>query len=593
MLSPIGRSTPGLIIVLAALLAGCSQPDRPVDGGGSAPTAAAAAPAAVDAPGARVPFTTLEAEADGTLTNGTRRVMGVPVERSPESEASGYGYVQLERVGDHLEFPQVPAADALVIRHCIPDAPAGGGITATLGLYVNGVRRQSLSLSSRHNWLYGTGKPGENGQGNTPTAFPHVYWDETRVFISGGIRAGDRLRLQKDAGDEAAFYRIDLVDVELAGAPLAAPAGALAVTGFGADGGDGKPDTQAMRDCIAAARVQGRPVWIPPGRYLVDGSLRLDGVRVQGAGMWHSTLVFTEVPERWTGVFDLAGAGSAVADLAIDGPLVSRKGPLHGFTGFARDWQVRRVWISHTNTAFWVAGDDGVVSACRVRFTYADGININNGSRLTTHRVLVEDNHCRGCGDDSIAILCHQPAAGQKAEDRQTVQVTVRHNTAIAPWWASCCDLAGGEGHVIEDNLFEGAGLVINLPAAYPMQPQGAAVIRRNLLRRCGTGYQDQRRGALWIYAGSTTIDGVVVEDNRIVQPLFKGIDIQGSCPQAIVFRNNRIEAPGVEAVSIGAKAQGSGRFIANQVLDLPAGVTALVNRSASYAVVQEGNSWR
>ena len=28
-----------------------------------------------------------------------------------------------------------------------------------------------------------------------------------------------------------------------------------------------------------------------------------------------------------------------MADLAIDGPLVSRKGPLHGFTGFARDWQ--------------------------------------------------------------------------------------------------------------------------------------------------------------------------------------------------------------------------------------------------------------
>lgn len=584
---------PWSLLLVAALLGACAPAgDRPADAEAAAATAAVAAPPALDAPGARVPFTTLEAEADGTLTNGTRRVMGAPV-AGPESEASGYGFVQLDRTGDYLEFPQVPAADALVIRHCIPDAPAGGGITATLGLYINGERRQSLALSSRHTWLYGSGKPHENGQAQEPSPHPHVFWDETRVFIRGGLRPGDRLRLQRDAGDEAAFYRIDLVDVELAGPPLAAPADALAVAQFGADGGDDRADTRAFADCIAAAKAQGRPVWVPAGRYLLDAGLHLDGVRVQGAGMWHATLVHTVVPERWTGVFSLGGDGASVSDLAIEGPLTRRQGPLHGFTGGGRNWQVRRVWVTHTNTALWITGEDGVVAGCRVRFTYADGININNGKAHAVNRVLVEDNHCRGCGDDSIAILCHRPEPGQKPEDRRTAQVTVRRNTAVAPWWASCCDLAGGDGHVIEDNLFEGAGLVINLPGAYPMQPQGAAVIRRNLLRRCGTDYQEQRRGALWIYAGSTTIDGVVVEDNRIVRPLFKGIDIQGSCAQAIVFRNNRIEAPGMEAVSIGARAQGSGRFIANQVLDLPAGTTALVNRSASYAVVQEGNSWR
>ena len=550
---------------LVFLLAACSeQPSAPT----RVVSSAATAPVEF---GARVPFVTCEAEDPANRTTGTVHLMTTPVEPSPEREASGYGYVELAQTGQYVEFAGLPAANGIVVRHCIPDAPEGDGQSATLGLYINDERRLSLTLSSHHNWLYGkTGNPGENGQSNQPTDHPHVFWDESRFIVPGGIKPGDRVRVQKDTGDTAAFYRIDLLDAEQVPLPRERPAGALSIGDFGANGQDAATDTAAIRACLAAAKERHVAVWLPPGRFLVNGSLGVDGVVVQGAGMWHTTVEFTERPKRWAGVFSLAGDGAQVADLTIEGPSTARTEPLHGFTGQPHHWSIRRVWITHTNTAFWMSGEDGVIAECRVRFTYADGINLNNGKSGYLRRVLVEDNHARGCGDDSMAILCSMPVDGQRPEDHASEQVTLRHNTTIAPWWASNCDLAGGSGHVIEDNLFEGTGLVVNLPGAYPMQPQGAAIIRHNLLRRCGSDYRTQRRGALWIYPGSTTISGLVVADNRIIAPLFTGIDLQGTQHQDCEFRDNLITSPGEDAIRIGAKVSGSARFSGTRIEGLP-----------------------
>jgi hypothetical protein len=568
-------AVPGCIAV-GVLLTSCAEVPTPARHTASEP---ASAPVAGVEFGARTPFTTCEAEDPANVTTGVIRVMGEPIEPSPEREASGYGYVELNRTGQYLDFATLPAADGIVVRHCIPDAPEGGGQSATLGLYINGERRLSLTLSSHHNWLYSkTSSAGENGQSNTPTAFPHVFWDESRFIVPGGIKPGDRVRLQKDATDTADFYRIDLIDAEPVAPPLERPAQALAITDFGAAGKDAATDTAAILACLAAARERHLPVWLPPGRFLVNASLPVDGLVVSGAGMWYTTVAFTELPRTWTGVFNLQGTGDRVSDLTIEGPSTARTEPLHGFSGLAHDWRVERVWITHTNTAFWIAGEDGVISHCRVRFTYADGINVNNGKSAFARRILIEDNHVRGCGDDSIAILCHEPTADQRAEDRRSEQVTIRHNTTVAPWWAANCDLAGGRGHVIEDNLFTGNGLVVNLPAAYPMQPQGAAVIRHNLLRRCGNDYRGQRRGALWIYAGSTTISDLQVTDNRIEEPLFAGVELQGKMRQTITFRNNLIRNSGGEGFRIGTVAQGEATFSGNQVTGLKPGMPVILN---------------
>jgi hypothetical protein len=77
---------------------------------------------------------------------------GLPgaAEMRPELEASGRGFVELARTGDSVTFHVGRAADAFVLRHCIPDAPGGGGQAATLSHLVNGKIRQSLALSTKH-----------------------------------------------------------------------------------------------------------------------------------------------------------------------------------------------------------------------------------------------------------------------------------------------------------------------------------------------------------------------------------------------------------------------------------------------------------
>lgn len=550
-------------------------------------------------PGARVPFVTLEAEEAagrrGQVVRLTERPK--PGVCAPEIEASGRGYVELKDVGDHVEFPCPAAANALVIRHCLPDAPTGGGISATLGLYVNGRRIQDVALSSKHNWLYAkSDKPGMNGQSNTPTPFPHAFWDETGLFLDRAVKPGDALRLQKDERDTAAFYRIDLIEPEFVPPPLARPANTLSIADYGAKGDDAAADTAAIRRCIDEAGTQGKSVWFPPGRYLQNAKLLLNGVRVQGAGMWHSTLHAVAGAQAKRvfggyGGFRLRGEGAGVSDLCIAGSDTcrSRFGTI-AFTGAGRQWAIRNVWMTHLTVGLWMCGADAEVSGCRVRMTYADGININNGKDAYAERVRVAHNHVRGTGDDGLAVLSHESSTNRSRN------ITLRRNTVVAAWWGNTCDLAGGFGHVIEENLFQDAcmsGFTINLPRAYPMHPLTGAVVRRNTFVRCGGNAHGQRRGAIWIFPGSTTITGTTIAENRIVDPLFRGIHLAGTHTQELVFAGNVIERPGEDGIYIEQRVTGAGTFRDNTVRGLAEGHRALVNAGANaYRLRAEGNDW-
>ncbi|MES2696263.1 MAG: glycosyl hydrolase family 28-related protein, partial [Verrucomicrobiota bacterium] len=266
-----------------------------------------------------MPFITHEAEAVANKTTGTRvavKEKPTAATSTPELEASGRAFVALDATGEYLDIPVTRAADGLVLRHCIPDAPSGGGATATLSLYVNGKFRQSLTLSSRYNWLYGHDN-NRNGQSNDPAAgTPHVFWDDTRFRITGGVAPGDTLRLQKDERDTAAFYRIDLVDLEAVPLPLAPPPTGtfLSVVDFGATANDETDDTPALLKCIEAARVAKKTVWVPSGSFQHTQKFTLDGVAVQGAGMWHTTLVGI----RGQHGFMLRGKNPRISDLTIE-----------------------------------------------------------------------------------------------------------------------------------------------------------------------------------------------------------------------------------------------------------------------------------
>ena len=125
--------------------------------------------ATVQTVGATTPFTTIEGEA-GTLGGGAVKhvLQTIPANAlsSPELEASGRSYVELAAPGSFVSWINpVDSDNTINIRECIPDAPGGGGIDATLDLYINGTLRQAIPLTSRQTWVY----DGTNGNNNGMT----------------------------------------------------------------------------------------------------------------------------------------------------------------------------------------------------------------------------------------------------------------------------------------------------------------------------------------------------------------------------------------------------------------------------------------
>jgi len=130
--------------------------------------------------GADCPWTTQQAEHCGT----NAPVMGPSVEYlKPQSEASGRSYVSLQRQGDYLEFKAAKAANAIVLRYSIPDAPTGGGTDATLSLDINGKFARKLNLASRYSWIYG-----DFPWSNDPSkGKAHHFFDESRALIPDAV----------------------------------------------------------------------------------------------------------------------------------------------------------------------------------------------------------------------------------------------------------------------------------------------------------------------------------------------------------------------------------------------------------------------
>ncbi|RYZ75168.1 MAG: hypothetical protein EOP04_33670, partial [Proteobacteria bacterium] len=154
--------------------------------------------------GATTSFTTLEAE-EGVIAGGAMKSVIqsgslIPELSTPEKEASGLGLVTLSAPGQSVSWTN-PVADAngIVVRACIPDSASGGGITATLNLYVDGEFRQALTLSSKQSWNYGSSStnlddPNAGGK-------PFRFYNEDHVILTLPIAAGRRITLKKEASN--------------------------------------------------------------------------------------------------------------------------------------------------------------------------------------------------------------------------------------------------------------------------------------------------------------------------------------------------------------------------------------------------------
>ena len=415
---PAGAATPPAHAPEAARTVSASVPHQPH----------AAAPAAAPA-GATVPFTVYEAEAGATGGGATVTALtSAPATQysSAALEASGHSYVHLGGTGSSVRWTNTTGAPIsfLNVRASIPDSASGGGTTATLDLYVNGVFRQALNLNSRQTWVYeGNGNYNTSDNQNPADGDPRVFWDEAHTFVTGApIPAGATFSLQKDAANSASSYDVDSVDVENPPAPLPQPANSISITSCGAvsdsNPTNGAADSQsvdsraAIQSCINQAQSQGKVLWIPQGTFYVKGTagLTAQGITIAGAGLWYST-VYRDVPvpnsTPLAALFDVTSC--TVRNFHIDANAVSRS--TIGGDGGAMDttgtnWVADGIWTQHTMSGFWASGTGGTVRNSRLTAIWADGINVNNVSlgADTGNDLTVTDNFVRGTGDDAIAV---------------------------------------------------------------------------------------------------------------------------------------------------------------------------------------------
>ena len=493
--------------------------------------------------GAEMPFVTCfaaDAEHTGTLLQSVLRgeIAGEAVTRRA---------VRLERTGDRITFRAPKPFNAIVVRYCIPDAPQGGGIEASLSVLAAGKSAAKLPLHSRYTWLYADSDGGleeDPAVARKPGGFARNFFEEARLLFDQEYPAGTELTLQKAAGDDAAFYVIDLVDFELVPPEKPCPENALSVTDFGAVPNDDGDDTAALRKCVEEAKKQRKQVYIPRGVFRQDGILELDGVTVSGAGMWYTTITTHALPPpngSWSGNlgFRLAGREIGIQDLHIIGLSRRRSRPFQrGVIGSGENFKIERLWIERSGVGIWIGNcRDGVIRDCRFRNNKADGINVNNNS----HRVLIENCHARGNGDDSFAAFSNtDKGAGLTGGNSD---IFFRRNTSESNWWGNGIGLYGGKNIVAEKNLVRAAQPVagIQVSTGHNAWPFESVIVRNNWIVDSGGVNWKQKFGSIWVHSPGAVIDGAVIEGNTVLGGQNDAVKLQGGNTISLLLKGNRV----------------------------------------------------
>ena len=355
--------------------------------------------------GAIIPWVTYEAE-----TMETNAVVSDPAESyrpyTAANESSCKRYVMLVDQGDYVKLTAQSPSNTILVKYSIPDSPDGSGLDATLSLYINGSHYADLKMTSRLSWFYGNfGEHVPNAFSNNPVhGKPRYRYDEVAIILpqDAAISEGDTIKLQKDEGDEADYYIIDLVDLEWIEAPKSMPEGFLSVTDFGAVPDDGKSDSLAFADAIAEAKRHGKAVWIPEGTFHLDAPQKLSDVTIQGAGMWYSRLFVDKTVQ----VLQPRGGQIILSDFAIVSDADVRvNSTSNGLTGyFGRGSRVSRLWIEHVQGGIWSGNmgltEETVFQDLRIRNTMYDGINLFSGTMSS----VIRNCTARNVGDDAFVV---------------------------------------------------------------------------------------------------------------------------------------------------------------------------------------------
>ncbi|MGI1777456.1 YSIRK-type signal peptide-containing protein [Streptococcus raffinosi] len=506
--------------------------------------------------GAKMPYTSHEAE-NATIENGATIQQSTYME-STAVEATNQTYVELPKKDAAVTFNVTEPANALNVRYTIPDGASG-----QLDVQVNGSSVGNLDLSSHSAWQYLKGDQEYDQAIDGSSA--RFRFDETRLLLKDiQLKAGDKISLVKKKDDNVPCG-IDFIELEQAPAPVAQSENSISIVDKGASANDDSDDTAALLAAVEEAKVSGKSVYIPEGRFNFDKQVNIeaDNLKISGAGVWHTQLHFTS-DKRYGGgiVFGHNSNGIELSNLYMDSNLTSRykeDAQYKAISGtLGKNSHIHDIWVQHFEVGMWI-GDydqtgnmkytDGlIVENTRIRNNLADGINFAQGTKNST----VKNSNIRGNGDDGLAIWSSISDGTNAAAEENNKFL---NNTIESGWRAAGIGIFGGKGHEISGNLikdvFAGSGIRVNTVFAghnFDHNDNGIKIHDNTILRSGTTNdLYNLHRGAIDFQQVRGTIKNVDVYDNKLLNTLAdpvitKNFEMGDSGNGEIRLSNNTID---------------------------------------------------
>jgi hypothetical protein len=513
------------------------------------------------------------------------------------------------------------------VRASIPDSSTGSGLTATLDLYVNGTFRQAISMNSIQTWEY----EGNNNYSSAATRTRPTAIRATSGTTSTRVRhrrpdPGRRdIQLQQDSTNTASFYWINSIDLFDAPAPATQPANSISITSCGAVADDtatngaaapGATDsTVDIQNCVNQAESANEILWIPQGTFYLVGtsSIVVNNITVEGAGYLYSE-IYRDVPlpnnTPLGAAFQCYSCG--LHSFHIDSDAMSRAevdggGGAEDTTG--TNWSIEDMWVQHVESSLWASGTGGVVENNFFTSIFADGCNLNNVSLTGTSGsdLTATNNFIRGTGDDGMAInsVAYNTNGSTTTDYTDMSDITMTHNTVIAPWGGKDLGVYGGSGDVVEDNYLADTARYIGLGVGrfgVNGNDMTGATVSGNVVVRAGGNAYFQGQPAMQIGNGGDgqnvgTVTNADVTDNTIINPVYDGLDFSTSTDTTLA--NNQIIDPWRDGIVISPQyypaPTGNATITGNSVVGLASGFTAYSNESANggFSATTSANSWQ
>jgi len=474
------------------------------------------------------------------------------------SEASNQKYVSLPSLGAYVEWIVNEESDGATLRFTMPDSPDGTGQEGTLAVFVNDTYVKTIDLTSYWAYQYFP----DSDPTNTPFTNPRMRFDETHFRLDTLLNNGDLLRIEKTT-EGGPIAGIDFIELEKIPPRIEKPANAYSVTDYGAIPNDEINDLDAFQQCLEEADDYGADVYIPEGKFILDDQLIIDisDMQILGAGMWYTEIYFTTNAIRGGGIIGGDSASNLeISNFYLHTALNSRliDGNYAEYSGFSNAYgvnsRIHHIWLEHFEAGFWI-GDyvpfiaqtiNLVISHCRIRNNYADGVNFTQGTSYS----IVEHCNVRNNGDDALACW---PNDYQNAKEPKNN--FFRYNTVEHTWRAAGIAIFGGDGHQVHHNIikdgFAGSGirLTTDFPG-YHFQNTTEIKLYENRIINCGTSDDlwGGERGAIELAASNDPINHITFQDIDILNSQRNAIQMgQNAGFSNINFSDINIDGTGLD----------------------------------------------